>query len=248
MRAKTILLILLALALWSGPAAAELTVGLGVGTGTSPYRNYDRKAVPWPMIRYEGERFYIQDLSVGLKLYDQEGLKASVFVAYDPHSFDSGDTSNSRLKRLDDRDEGVLVGGRLSYHHEVGVFSASLAGDVSGHSQGLVGRLAYSHPLDFGQFSLTPHAGVYWHSEKYNDYYYGVSRREAIRSGLPNYEADSAFSPFVGLSAGLRLDEAGRLRVNAFGEVRALPGEVKDSPMVGRSSTYSYGAGVAYTF
>lgn len=248
MKTKTILLIFTLLALWAAPALAEVTVGLGVGFGSSPYRNYDRKATPWPMIRYEGERFYIQDLSVGLKLYDQEGLSASVFLAYDPHSFDSGDTSNAQLKRLNDRDEGVLVGGRLSYGSQVGVFSASLAGDVSGHSQGLIGRLGYHYTLDFGRFSLTPHAGVYWHSEKYNDYYYGVSSREAARSGLSAYSADSAFSPFAGLSASLGLDEAGRLRINAFSEIRALPSTVKDSPMVGRSSTYTVGAGVAYTF
>jgi hypothetical protein len=42
---------------------------------------------------------------------------------------------------------------------------------------------------------------VEYTSENYNDYYYGVSRREANRSGLDRYSADDGWNPYLALTA-----------------------------------------------
>lgn len=242
------MLALLLCAFWPTTGRAEFSIGLGYALGVSPYRDYDTRQSLWPLIAYEGERVYIRDLSLGLKLYEPGPLELSVFLAYDPQNFDPGDSGDFRLRRLDHRRESLLAGGRARWESPVGDFDLSLAGDVSGHSQGLLGRLAYQRSFDFDRLRLTPRAGLYWASEKYNDYYFGVSRREADKSGLKQYQAGAGVSPFLGLGLSLGLDEAEHWRLFGYGEVAALPRAVKDSPMVDRSTTYGLATGVMYTF
>lgn len=238
----------MALMLTPARAQAETYLGLGYAMGVSPYRSYDTQWSFFPIIHYENELIYIRDLSVGLKLYDTEPLELSVFLAYDPTSFDTDDVGDRRMRRLKNRREGLLAGGRAAWSGPVGDIHLSLAGDISGHSQGLIGRLAYLKPFDFETFTLTPHVGLSWASDDYNNYYYGVSRREALASGLRSYQADSAISPFAGLTFSMGLGMEQEWRVFLAGEVKALPSEIKDSPMVDRSYTYHFATGISYGF
>jgi len=246
---KTLIVTALIWLLCPVAAQAELTLSLGYATGTSPYKSYDSQHVFLPLINFESDLFYLRALEAGVKVYENEYFQVSAFAAYDPSKFDPSDSSDHQLRRLDKRRAGVLAGGRVSFNSEIGKFSASLAADVSGHSQGLVSRLDYQRVFDLnGRLTLIPQAGFYWRSEKYYDYYYGVSRREAARSGLEAYEADSGFSPFVGLAANLALDEEARWKIFGRGEVAFLPDAVQDSPMVDRSHTFGFSTGVSYTF
>jgi Outer membrane protein V len=242
------ILILGGLAVWPGRATAELSLGLVYSTGTSPYRDYDRQWAVIPMVDFENDRFYVRDLSAGLKFYNSEDLKLAVFFGYDPTNFDGSDSGDRRLKRLDSRHEGLMAGVDAQWTSPVGHFSLSLSGDISGHSQGLLGRLAYLYSLDFGTVEFVPQVGSYWASGAYNDYYYGVSRKEARKSGLAAYEAGAAFSPFLGLTIDVVLDPEEHWEIFCYGEAVSLPSAVKNSPMVGRSSTSSLTTGLTYTF
>ena len=228
--------------------ADDLSIGLIYTTGVTPYKAYDRQWAIVPMIDFENERFYIRDLSAGLKFYNSEKLKLSFFLGYDPTNFDGSDSSNAGLRRLNSRHEGLVVGGDVQWTSPVGHFSLSLGGDVTGHSQGFSGRLAYLYSLDFGTVEFVPQLGTYWASDSYNDYYYGVSRRESTASGLAAYESGAAFSPFLGLTIDVVLDEEEHWEIFCYGEVTALPRAVRNSPMVGRSFTHSLTTGLTYTF
>lgn len=249
---KTSLLFFLLLAAAAGPlagsAAAEFSLGAAYITGNSPYKDYDRQWMVAPLVSYDNDLFYIHNLSAGLRFFNSGDLKLSVFLAYDPTNFDNGDTSDRRLRRLDNRREGLLAGLGGQWNAPVGHLALSLAGDISGHSQGWLGRLAYSYSLDFGRFEFVPQLGTYWASGSYNDYYYGVSQRESVKSGLAAYEADSAFSPFLGLTINVELDEEEHWEIFWRGEAVSLPSTIKDSPMVDRSSTYNMSVGLTYTF
>lgn len=240
----------LALALLTAPVRvqAETSLGVGLAVGVTPYRSYDTNWRFFPVIRYENDLIYVRDLSVGLKVYDTEPLELSVFLAYDPTHFTNGDSSDRRLRRLKDRREGLLAGGRAGWASPIGDFNLTLASDISGHSQGLVGRLAYSKAFQLEPVTLTPQLGVSWASDDYNDYYYGVSPEEARASGLRAYKSEAAFAPFAGLSASLALGPDKKWRLFLSGEVKALPSKIKDSPMVDRSYTYGLASGISYGF
>jgi len=243
-----ILALTVIICLQAGQALAGGSLGLGFFTGVSPYRDYDNDVTPFPLIHYENEYFYFRGLSLGLKAYEDHDTELSVFLAYNPHKFKASDSNHRRLKRLRNRDDSFMVGGRLSIDKPIGQLSAELAADVTGHNEGLLGQIRYGYPLEFDQLTVTPEVGFYWASAKYNNYYYGVSRKEAARSGLPHYQADAAASPFGALKADLALGEEGRFGIFATSEIVFLPSTIKNSPMVGRSNTYSFGTGVRYSF
>lgn len=161
---SSILLTIILISLGASPVQAGGTIGLAYGTGLSPYKDYDTKQAVLPWVSYENEYFYLRGLSLGLKLYDRDSLELSAFLAYDPQRFKSKDSSDRRLRRLKNRHDGFLAGGQASFNHEVGIFSASMSGDISDHSRGLVGQFSYAKPFNFDPFTLTPVVGTYWAS------------------------------------------------------------------------------------
>lgn len=228
--------------------AGEGSVSLGIGgsVSSSPYKGYDAQWMPFPLVSYEGERFFVRDLSVGVKLFTHENLEVSLFGGYDPTSFDASESSNRRLKRLDDRHSSAVAGLGARVMTPYGDLHAKLSGDLLGHSEGLSGVLGYSNSLEAGLLEFTLDVGTYWASANYNDYYYGVSGKESRKSGLDAYDADAGFSPYLGLTASAFF--GGGWTVFCKGEVVALSEEVKDSPMVDDSFTRSLSFGVMYSF
>ncbi len=244
---KKVFLLALICLIQPASAQAELTVSLGYATGTTPYKSYDSRHLVLPLVAYDNGLFYLRGLEAGFRVFEREGLSGSIFAAYDPTEFDPGDSSDWRLRRLDKRRAGLLGGGRLSLNTEAGTFSLSLAADVSGHSQGFVSRLSYLKAFELGPVTLSPQAGLEWHSENYYDYYYGVSTGQALKSGLKPYDADSGLAPFLGLSASLALDGEARWKIFGRGQISFLPDAVKDSPMVDRSNSFGFSTGISYT-
>lgn len=243
---KILAIVIIALISQAAPALAGGSIGLAIAAGSSPYKSYDDRRAIVPLINYEHQYFYFRGLKAGVKVYEQNSMEVSAFVAYDPTRFKSSDSSDRRLKRLDDRGESWLAGGAIAIHNPAGIFSASLGMDISSHSRGLKGQAAYAYPFDFEFCTLTPTAGLHFADEKYNDYYYGVSKSEARQSGLKAYQADAAFSPFAGLHVDLPINE--QVSLFAAGEVVFLAPAIKDSPMVGRSTSHFLTTGVKFSF
>ena len=65
-----------------------------------------------------------------------------------------------------------------------GMFHVSGAGDVLSRSNGFNGDIGFIQSIEFGPLELLPAVGAYWSDARYNSYYYGVTRKEARKSGL----------------------------------------------------------------
>ena len=50
------------------PFDGELTLGAGGNVSSSPYKGYGPDWLPFPMITYEGERFFIRGYTAGVKI------------------------------------------------------------------------------------------------------------------------------------------------------------------------------------
>ncbi|WP_318370367.1 MipA/OmpV family protein [Enterobacter sp.] len=230
------------------PAMADSHVSLGAGVGVleSPYKDYDSEVRPLPVITYESENFWFRGLGGGYYLWNDESDKLSIMAYYSPFEFKPKDSDNWQLRQLDKRKATLMAG--LSYVHNTpyGFLRTSLAGDTLDNSNGISWDLAWLYRYTNGGLTLTPGVGVEWSSENLNDYYYGVSRREARRSGLDRYEADSDWSPYLELSASYKLTDD--WSVYGLGRYTHLSSEVKDSPMVDKSWAGALSAGVTYSF
>ncbi|KJV33822.1 MipA/OmpV family protein [Luteibacter yeojuensis] len=243
-----------ALAMASAPLAQAqeskpggFSLGLGVAWSPSPYRSYDNKAWPLPMASYEGKRFFLRGPSFGARLFQGGNNGLSVVLSPIGNRFRAEDTHDPRLRRLEDRDLSAQLGLQWLTHGDWGRLTVAAQREVTGHGGGHVFDANYAYPMPFGRsVVLIPMVGAAYTNRKLNDYYYGISRKEALRSGLPAYRSDWATAPYAGATAMIRLGE--RWSVLASFRYSRLPDAVSDSPMVDADSTLAYSAALMYRF
>lgn len=226
--------------------AADVSLGVGAIGAVSPYRGEDSKVFPAPVLNYESDNFYFRGLGGGYYLWNDGQNKLSLTAFYFPFGFKPGDSDDPQMKRLDKRRGTLMAGAAYSHTADWGILRTVLAADTLGYSDGFVWDNTYLYRFNFGDWSVTPGVGLTWTSKDYNRYYYGVSDKESARSGLSAYRPGDGWAPYAELSAAYRITDSWSAWAN--GRYIRLADEVKDSPMVDRSYTLVFGAGVSYRF
>lgn len=227
-------------------ANGNVSLGAGIAVGKLPYKSYDTKFWPAPVISYENDYFYVRGISAGVFLLKNDHHRLTVNAYYSPLHFKPSDSDDKALNQLNRRRSTMMAGLGYQYTDTWGIIRAELAGDVLGKSDGIIADLAYFYPIHIDKFRITPGIGVQWQSRQFNDYYFGVSSTESTRSGLSKYSADSGVSTYLSLNANYSLTSSWTLY--ATGRVSFLSSEAKDSPMVDKSYDAVFSTGITYTF
>lgn len=167
-------------------------------------------------------------------------------AGYDDTDFKASPSSDRRLRRLENRSSPAQAGMELRLISPYGMFHASGAGDALGRSSGFSGYIGFILSLESGPLELLPAVGAHWSDARYNAYCYGVTRKEARKSGLGAYAPGSGFAPYASLAVDYSLTDQWELLCQ--GEVTFLSGAAKGSPMVGETHTQSLTLGLTYTF
>ncbi|MGA7436614.1 MAG: MipA/OmpV family protein [Luteibacter sp.] len=244
-----------ALAIASGAAVhaqerseqGKLSLGMGVAWVPSPYRAYDNKALPLPMASYEGQRFFLRGPSFGARLWNSSSSELAVALSPIGNRFQHKDSRDPQLKQLNNRDISAQIGLQWQTRGTWGRLALAAQKEVTGHGGGHAFDANYSYAMPFGKaVVITPMVGVAYTSSALNDYYYGITAKEAQRSGLPEYRSGSSTAPYAGASAMIRLGS----RWSAVGNIRysRLADAITDSPMVRGSTTVGYSVALLYTF
>ncbi|MDL2316997.1 MipA/OmpV family protein [Desulfovibrio sp. OttesenSCG-928-A18] len=237
---------LIALSVSSPAIAADISIGAGGSWQSSPYKSHDDTVLPVPLIHFESERFYIRGLDAGVHIWRNEQQAVSFGVSYAALSFDPSKTDDRRLKHLDDRYSSLNAYLQYAVQTEYGHAGVRVLRDVLGNSDAFSAEAYYKYPLMLGPVYVSPGAGLRWDSEDQLDYYFGISSREARKSGLDKYSPDSGISPFLSLEADWKFAE--HWSVMAAGRVVFLSKEIKDSPMVDDSQIFNATIGLKYSF
>jgi outer membrane protein len=222
------------------------TLGLAAAWSPSPYRDYNNKAWPLPLVNYEGKSFYVRGATIGYRLIGPGTDELSVIVSPLGNRFRHDDSDDPRLRRLSDRDISGMAGFAWRHRADWGQVQASAQKEFTGHGGGTALDLNYGYPITQGSLTLTPTLGVNYSNSALNNYYYGVSGKDALRSGLDAYRAGGGSSPYLGINAIYRLSHA--WVASAGIRYALLPNAVKDSPMVDASQTRSYFVSLSYAF
>lgn len=231
----------------SSASAADIRLGVVGVYSSSPYKGHDDTILPFPLFSYEGERFFFRGAGGGVHVWKGENQEVSIGVSYSGTHFDHKKTDNNRLKRLDDRYSTVTADVYYTVQtEEWGQGGVKASQDILSNSEGFTVDVWYKHPLFFGPLVVSPGVGLQWDSEKQTDYYYGISSREARKSGLDKYDADHSVSPYLSLEVNYAITEHWNLV--GGGKVTFLSDEIQDSPMVNTSQTYDASFGVVYSF
>ncbi len=226
--------------------AAEVSLGLGGGWQSSPYKGHDDEALPMPLLSVEWERFYFNLFEAGTHVWKDDRQALTLGLTYGGISFDSGETDNRALKKLDNRDATLNAFLQYSIEGDYGHASLKVLRDTLGNSDAFSAEASYEYPVSLGSLNISPGAGLQWDSKEQLDYYYGVSAREARKSGLDRYAPGGGFSPFLSLETSWRVADHWNLMIS--GKVLFLSEEIKDSPMVDAGQIFSAAAGLSYSF
>ena len=220
--------------------------GLGASLRTSEYKGIDSLGSPLPLIGYEGKWLYLRGLDGGVHVYRDHYQEFNIQLSYLPQNFYASWSDNSRMKRLDDRYSTLMAGLNYTLRTLYGQASATVSTDILGVNNGIKADVAYAYPMRFENVMFSPAVGVQWTDTNYNDYYYSISSSESRASGFKEYSPESTFSPYAGLTMRVILTEDWSAVANA--KALFLGNEITDSPMVERTTTYSFSAGLLYAF
>ncbi|MFS2036801.1 MipA/OmpV family protein [Polaromonas sp. CT11-55] len=229
------------------PAQAEgespWGLGLGVGMERKPYRDFDNKTRLLPLLSYENKWISVAGLGLDLKLPSAGPVSFRLRARYSMEGYEASDSPF--LAGMDERKDGIWLGGAAVWRNDIANLSAELLGDASGNSKGTKLRLMVDRRFQAGSFDITPRLAATRLDDKYVSYYYGVNAAE-VRAGRPFYRGGSA----VNLEAGLRVGYALAPHQSLFLDMSTtkLGSSIKDSPLVDRSSQSGVRVGYLYRF
>ncbi|AFT70830.1 MltA-interacting MipA family protein [Alloalcanivorax dieselolei B5] len=176
-----------------------------------------------------GERFYLRGTTAGVRLWGNRMWGLDAVARY--HSARDSD-DNSILEGLEEIDAGI--DGGLALNVGRGPWKAQLAvyQDLSDSHDGLqidleAGRTFTLNP----RLQLELEANATWADADFTDTYFGITPDQALRTGLPAYEAEAGMQS-AGLDLGLNYSPGRHWLVRAQVGVARLLGDAADSPLV----------------
>ncbi|KPQ26437.1 MULTISPECIES: MipA/OmpV family protein [unclassified Halomonas] len=227
------------------------TWGLGVGaiSEQEPYAGIDRDNSALPLLQVENRYFSLFGPEIEFKLpsliiSDSQQLNFGIVAEYDESGYEEGDAPI--LNGMSEREGGFWAGAKVEWKSDIVDVGAEWLSDVSGNSDGQRFDLGLERTWEFGEHvMLTPHLGASWQDDKNVDYYFGVRDNE-VRFDRPAYSGESAINIEAGVRGVYQFDEHHSVLIGV--EVTSLADEIKDSPLVDRSTQNAVLAGYLYTF
>ena len=229
------------------PEKRNWSLILGAGAGYEPkYEGSDEfEVTPLPVIVYTyGDWLKIDPLGVTLTPFEQNGFSVSGKVGYETGR-DEDDAD--RLRGLGDIDFAATIGAKVAYEWK-GLEIYAAVDKTIGGSESLLGTFGveYSAPVT-ERFILGVEAKATVADDNHMESYFGVSPRQAARSGLPEYKAEAGLKRVdVSASATYMLSENWLVRGEAG--VGFLTGDAADSPIVEKKTQPSASIFVGYKF
>nr|WP_254609839.1 MipA/OmpV family protein [Burkholderia lata] len=217
--------------------------GLGAGVGFAPsvYSGDSTRVLPFPLVYFDNKWVQAIGTTADLKIGSWSGVSVALRGQFS--FFDGYKGSDAPiLNGMENRRGAFWYGPALSWGTGFGTLSGTF---LFGGNKGERAKIGFEKAFALGQFSITPHIGAEWLSNKYVDYYYGVRPSEA-RAGRAAYSAGST----VNVSAGTRIDYRPTKQQTIFLDVGVsrLGDAITDSPIVGRRFVPEARVGYMYRF
>ena len=200
MRFTTLLAILATWLLWHQTVAAgeasvatgkrPVTVGAGALYRDKPYKDYEDsdKWSPFPLVLYEGDRFFVRGGNLGWKFVNTRPWEVAVFAEFAKDGYE--ESSSDVLDGMDDRDPWIAAGAHVKWQpRKFGIKLAS-AWDIVQESEGMQATLDAFWQDRSGPWIYNVSGGAVYQSDDYVDYYYGVKSKEEIPGVRPAYSPD----------------------------------------------------------
>lgn len=231
---------------WGHAPNDPLSIGLALAWEDSPYKGYKNHFTPVPTINYDSGIWYLEDLTLGVYLYNQNQQNITLSLNFLDNKFSSNNSRDNQLYQLSKRYPTLLAVLEYAIDTQIGSFSANIGHDTLDVSQSTLINLEYSVPILGENWVILSTLGLNWADGKHNNNYYGVSHDEAIRSGLSYHNAHSSLKPYISITGQYSITK--QIRFFSGIEVERLTGDAANSPMVARKTIPTFYAGLIYGF
>jgi outer membrane protein len=228
-------------------ATDEDTSRWGIGVAAAvlerPFRDYDNETKVIPIVYFDNRWMSLNGGRFDFKINRSETLSFRARARYSLDGYDPDESDY--LEGMEERDDSAWVGGAIVWKPSFAEFSAEYLTDAMDKSGGSRARLEVERRFGMGRFGLTPRLAAEWVDQKYVAYYYGVLPGE-VTPDRSFYEGDAT----ANIEAGIRLDYSPSRKHTFFVDVSAvsLGDEIKNSPLVERSSQSRVTAGYLFHF
>ena len=232
-----------------GDEASSWGLGVAAFTEQQPYAGIDRENRALPLISYDNQYVRVFGPVVEFKAYSLDlgggqRLDLRVVGKYDFSGYEAGDAPI--LNGMRERKDSFWAGGKVTWRTGLVDVSAEVLADVGGKSKGRRANFGLEKTWRIGEHvMLTPRVGAAWVDKKYVDYYYGVAADEA-RAGRVAHAGKSGVNAELGLRGAYVVDAHHSLFLDLG--VTKLSKQIKDSPLVDRSTENRVGLGYLYRF
>lgn len=214
----------------------------------------DHEIQPFPFISVAyRDLAYVRGPEIGinllrLKASEDLQIKAGPLARY---RRDRPEDRNSDLRGLGDVDLAIELGGAVAVEYRQAFVRVSLAKDVAGGHDGLVGEGEAGIRFDLAErLSASVSAQASWADGDYMRTYFSVTPAQSAASGLPVFAAESGIKD-VGAGLSLSYQLGSRWMLTAVGGYSRLLGDAADAPLVvqrGTPDQWQGGLFLAYRF
>lgn len=218
------------------PPANRWALGAGAALIDSPYAGEGDRLRPFPLVNYEGERFFLRGISGGVHLRESEAFSLDAQLSARLDGFDIDDLGSAELLAngvdadlLGNRDDGLDLGLRVVRRSRFGTVSLEGSHDITSASNGAEVSFDYSYSWQLRGTTLTASAGSSWMSADLARYYYGILDEEVAR-GVTEYAPGSVVTIRMGVTVMRPLGSHWRLLLS--GEYVRLPDDLRESPLL----------------
>ncbi|MEO3711307.1 MipA/OmpV family protein [Roseateles flavus] len=232
------------------PEGSSWGVGIAVISAQKAYKGTDRETRALPMLSYENQYLKLSGPNVeaklpGLDLGDSQRLKFSLVAKlFGGGGYEASDSPF--LAGMAERKSSTWVGGKMEWENGVADLKLEWLADAASHSKGQRIVLGLDRKWMVGPgLMLIPQVSAEWADKKYVDYYYGVRTGEVV-AGRAAYTGKATLNAEVGLTGMIRLDKQQSLMLNVG--VKSLGKEIRNSPLVDRSTENRLMLGYQYRF
>lgn len=250
-----LLIILLTLSLFSDEVAPttalqtkqKVLIGGGPYVQSQPYSGADSLILPTPVIFFDNKLFYVRWTRVGIYFMGQSGEDFSwgASITAQPRPFGYKSEDSEALHGMDQRKNSWEAGLSLAAEYKQFFSEFLVLHDILDASNGYMVRAELGTSIKTGNWSFYPSVLAIYRSDKFNNYYYGVTQKES-NALHPFYEAkagmDYAIQTFIKYNFNTKWSTLINLRADQ------LSNQAYESPIVDTKQMYSGMVSLLYTF
>lgn len=228
----------------------EISASIDYGLGESPLvgsPEQSQRVQESIYLHYYGERFFVDD-EIGYSLFENEQVMVNLVSGPSEDYFlfdkDFFDLNRPELQGLKKRRFNMNGGIEVLFDNPYGEFEFQLETDLARLHKGQSIFLNYGLSFANKNWELRPQIGAVWKSQKYVDYYYGVSADE-VTEDRPFYRGTASLDWTALLEARYGLTREWKM-VGIFYYEKGGAGIV-DSPIVAKDHYLQYSIGVEWS-